>query len=126
MRYEQGFTLIELMITVLIIGILAAIAVPQYRAYVERAACEDGKSLLTQASANMERWRARNNGSYATGNPDVGLPAATSEFGVPAISNRSATSYTLTTTAIGVHAGGTLSITAANARGGSLAGECNW
>lgn len=122
MRQERGFTLIELMIAVVIIGILAAIAIPNYTAYLDRAACEDGKSLLMQASANMERGRAQNNASYNANSP---MPANTSEFTV-AVANVTATTYTLTATATGRLAAGTLTLTAANERGGNLAGQCNW
>lgn len=122
MRQEQGFTLIELMITIVIIGILAAIAVPQYQDYVERAACEDGKSLLTQAGANMERQRAQNNGAYDAA---TAMPANTGEFSMAAPENVTATAYLLTANGTGVLQG-SLTLTAANARGGDLAGQCNW
>ncbi len=121
MKHQQGFTLIELMIVVVVLGILAAIAIPNYTAYLDRAACEDGKSLLLQASANMERGRAQNNASYNANSP---MPVNTTEFTV-AVDNVTATSYTLTATATGRLAG-TLTLTAANARGGDLADQCNW
>lgn len=56
----QGFTLIELMITVAIVGILAAIVYPSYREYVERSRRAEAQGLLMEATQWMERFYAEN------------------------------------------------------------------
>jgi type IV pilus assembly protein PilE len=55
-RSTAGFTLIELMITVTIVAILAAIAYPSYRSYVLRGQVVNATNGLTAMAANMERY----------------------------------------------------------------------
>jgi type IV pilus assembly protein PilE len=55
-RAEQGFTLVELMITVVVISLLAMVAVPAYNDSIRKARRSDAKSTLTEAASRMEQY----------------------------------------------------------------------
>lgn len=57
---KQGFTLIEMMVVVVLIGILAAIAYPSYIEYITRSNRTEGMALLNDAAARQERYFAQN------------------------------------------------------------------
>jgi type IV pilus assembly protein PilE len=57
----HGFTLIELMTIVVIVGILAAIAIPSYTQYIQRANRSEAKQQLLEAAALLQRFFTQNN-----------------------------------------------------------------
>ena len=73
MQNQKGFTLIELMIVVAIIGILAAVAIPQYQNYVGRSQASEAFSLAQGVKTDVAEYKAVNgscpdNSSAAVGN----------------------------------------------------------
>lgn len=71
MTYKnKGFTLIEVMIVVAIVGILAAIAYPSYDEYVKRGNRSEGMAQLNDIAARQERYYAQNN-QYITASADL-------------------------------------------------------
>ena len=95
---QIGFTLIELMITVAIVGILAAIAYPSYTQYVERARRNDAKVVLLEAAQYMER-RFTENRTFVGSTMPASLAISPREgdtwFDIN-LGNVGATTYTLT------------------------------
>lgn len=72
----RGFTLIELMIGVTIVGVLASVAIPSYRDHVIKAKRSEAQGALVTFANAMEQWRLQN-GTYlgaATGGADTGSP----------------------------------------------------
>ena len=66
---ESGFTLVELLVVMLIIGILAAIAIPSFFAQRDKATDSDAKSAARTAQTSIETYATDNDGSYALATP---------------------------------------------------------
>lgn len=80
-KKQQGFTLIELMIVVAVIGVLAAIAIPQYQKYVAKSEVASALATLTGVKTNVEAY-AVENGAFPDGSAanqteaDLGVPSS--------------------------------------------------
>ena len=101
MKKQQGFTLIELMIVVAIIGILAAIAIPAYQDYTIRAQVSEGLNLAGGAKAAVSEF-TMDTGRFPTDNTVAGISANPLD-----INGKYTTSVTVNAGVISVLYGGT-------------------
>lgn len=121
---QKGFTLIELMIVVAIIGILAAVALPAYQDYTKRARVSEALSLMSGAKASVTEYFSANN-TWPADNATAGLATATS------ISGNSVKSVTVAgstiTAAVSSNVqtgGGNLVLQASSGTGGGVTWSC--
>jgi type IV pilus assembly protein PilE len=106
---QRGFSLIELLVAIGIVGILIAIAAPSYRDQIRRGAVQEGTEALASGRVNAEQYFLDNR-TYAF----APCPANTERFTLSCVSD--ATTYTLTATGSGNVAGFVYTINQAGTR----------
>ena len=132
MKKSQGFTLIEVMIVVALIGIISAIAIPQYSDYVTRSRIPEATSTLADARVRMEQFFQDNrnyNGDGLAANVACGVAfTATTHFAYACVSSASGMAYVVTASGKnpGPMKGFTYTVDHTNTKGSSIAASSAW
>jgi type IV pilus assembly protein PilE len=110
----NGFTLIELMVAVVIVAILAAVALPQYKDYVTRGRIPDATSALASKAVMLEQF-FQDNRTYVNA-PACASDTTTSRFFTFSCTSSTATAFTLTATGTGAMANFTYTVNQSGAK----------
>lgn len=129
-----GFTLIEVMITVAIIGILSAIALPAYTDYIRRGRIPEATSNLAAIQVRMEQWFQDQKSYYPSGatsgcgvTPLPTVAAGTAKFfNISCVAQTSGTTYTLTAAGAGPMSGFNYTIDQDGAKTSTITGVSGW
>ncbi|CAK3038181.1 MULTISPECIES: pilin [Vibrio] len=96
---QKGFTLIELMIVVAVIGVLASIAIPQYQNYIKKSEAAAGLATLKSLTTNIDTFVADTGGFPSdTDLPTIGAAADMNKLGTIALADSGASGATATFT----------------------------
>ncbi len=134
---QMGFTLIELMITVAIIGILSSVGYPSYMSHIQKAKRSEAQAALVSMATAMEQWRVENNNDYTgvtVGTGDTSIftdrvptDGSGTQSYVLSIPTLTIDSYTLQATPYGTQVSdncGNLTLTSTGVKGATLTTGC--
>lgn len=95
---QSGFTLIELMVVVAIVGILAAVAVPRYRDFVRRAAVTEATTFLADLRTKQEQYFLDNRAYGGASGCGTAMPTTGKYFALSCTFTAAGGTYTITAT----------------------------
>jgi len=117
---QKGFTLVELMVVVIIVGILASVAVPIYRANIKKAMASEGAALLGSVLTAQRIYFAEHN-TYTTDGNSLGVDTIGNKYFTNySISSADANGFIASTTGTGGASGVTVTMTYTNAAGATI------
>lgn len=99
-KLARGFTLVELLVVVAIVGILSAIAVPQYNDYVTRSKISEASATLSEQRVKMEQYFQDNRTYVSACTAGTIAPTPTGRYFTYACSNLTTTTFTITATGV--------------------------
>ena len=116
-RTKYGFTVIEAMVALSVLGVLAAIGVPNYSRYAMRASLLEASTTLADYRTNMEHFYQSNHTYAKDGACGWAAPRQVANFAISCTVAASGEAFTAVATGTGPSAGFVYTIDQANARG---------